>query len=204
MSSLLGVPRNTVSQMVQDGVVTTKEGVNKLKAGEVEGTAFFESASQPLPDAKFVSKKTGKSESILTRPLKELYSDFQAQAEHRISISHFAKLRPIPIRLMSTTNLRQYLCEYCTNVQLKLRAVNAIAAKLKNERRIHHIYHAVDITGYGIIAEHTMCVMNAAQTSLISMSSHCCNIPITWLKWESCVAEAKRKKVCVSLTGLTE
>ena len=95
MSSLLGVPRNTVSQMVQDGVVTTKEGVNKLKKGEVEGTAFFESASQSLPDAKFVSRKTGKSKSILTRPLKELYSDFQAQAEHRISFSHFAKLRRI-------------------------------------------------------------------------------------------------------------
>ena len=81
----------------------------------------------------------------------EIYSDFQAQAEHRKSFSHFAKLRPTQIRLMSTANLRQCLCEYCTNVELKLLAVNALAAKLKNECRIRHGYHAVDIITCGRI-----------------------------------------------------
>ena len=174
--------------MAQDGVVTTKEGVNKLKKGEVEGTAFFESASQPLPDAKFVSKKTGKSESILTRPLKELYSDFHAQAEHRISFSHFAKLRPIDIRLMSTANLRQCLCEYYTNVELKLLAVNALAAKIRNECRIRHMYHDVDIITCGRqddriwkkCCAYNVCGANQLDQQVQPSLQH--GDPITWLK----------------------
>ena len=45
-----------------------------------------------------------------------------------ISFSHFTKCRPAQVRLMWQSQLRQCLCEYCTNIELKTLAVNGIAA----------------------------------------------------------------------------
>ena len=149
-SSLLGVHRKTVSKVVNTGSLSPKITTDHTitKKLETEAVMFFEAESHPLPEAKLVSQKTGKCSSVLSKPLKDLHAEF-LESGNDISFSHFAKCRPTHVRPMRQASLRQCLCEYCTNVELKLRAVNGIAARLDNNCRIRHVYHAVDIITCG-------------------------------------------------------
>ena len=61
--------------------------------------------------------------------MRDLYEDVKNSEATTtpISFSHFTKCRPAQVRLMRQSQLRQCLCEYCTNIELKTLAVNGIA-----------------------------------------------------------------------------
>ena len=94
--------------------------------------SFWEETATPLPDKKLVSMKTGKPAFQLRQHLKEVYKDFCNRSCSKIAFSTFAKCRPPNIKLMAQAKLGQCLCEYCTNVQLKLNTCNILATVLEN------------------------------------------------------------------------
>ena len=112
---------------------------------EKEVKDFYSSSATLLPPKKLVSKKTGMASAVLCKPLAGLHKEFTESTGNKISYSHFAKCRPAYIRPARQNSLRQCLCEYCENVSLKIRAVNCIAAKINNNCRVRHPYHAVDL-----------------------------------------------------------
>ena len=158
----LSVTRKTATKYVPASessspqVALTSETCNKScrRKLEAEVSNFMESVSDQLPDRKLVSRKSGKAAAVLAQPLKELHADF-VHGGHNISFSQFAKCRPAHIRPMNQCRLRQCLCEYCTNLELKLRVVNAVAARTDNNSRIRHKYHAVDVITCGRQADGT-------------------------------------------------
>ena len=153
-STLLGVHRSTLRKGSDSGVSSLSYRSRKKKSErklEVEGEIknFLELNSTPLPDKKMVSKKTGLATQVLSKPLKDVHREFQEVTGNRIGFSNFAKHRPRHVRLASKNPLRQCLCEYCENVSLKIKAINAIAAVFNNNCRIRHAFHAVDIITCG-------------------------------------------------------
>lgn len=206
-SSLLGVHRKTVAKCVGLGESFSSSRVilKKCKKAEAEATAFLEFSASALPEKKLVSKKTGRGAAVLTRPMKDLYDDFKESEAMTtpISFSHFAKCRPTHIRLMRQSQLRQCLCEYCTNAELKIRAVNGIAARMNNACRIRHVYHAVDIITCGredrqwkkdcAYRECGTCSIDQLDHHLEPLLQH--QGPVTWTKWESQVSIVNGKRV---------
>ena len=74
---------------------------------------------------KTVSKKTTLQQKVLDLSLKALHTQFKEEfPEEAISYSTFTKLRPSNIKTMSSNLFRQCLCEYCTNIELKLKTIN--------------------------------------------------------------------------------
>lgn len=201
-SSLLGIHRKTVSKMINSNILSPKM-VRKTRKLQKEVATFFDSVSNPLPEKKLVSKKTGKCASTLSIPLTELHATFLEESGKKISFSHFAKCRPSNVKLMQQCTLRQCLCEYCANVNLKLRAVNGIAARVNNICRIKHLYHAVDIITCGRIQgawqktcayrECNICNINKLDDHLRPLLQH--QERLTWTKWEFQTNTVKGKKV---------
>ena len=124
LSLLLNVNKKTLKRHAEG-----KKSILKVKSNNARNETaehFFEETATVVPDKKLVSKKTGKAASFLRRPLRELHREFKA-AGGNIPFSSFAKCRPRNVRLMSQAKLRQCLCEYCTNVSLKLDTLKAMA-----------------------------------------------------------------------------
>ena len=121
--------------------------LRKKKSDEVsQGIRdFYDKKAAFLPDQKLVSKKTGKPMQIVDKPIRDLHGEYMDEGGHA-SFSTFAKCRPAHVRNMIQSQLRQCLCEYCTNVQLKINKINYLASKSHIECRIRHVYHAVQVT----------------------------------------------------------
>ncbi|XP_063967818.1 uncharacterized protein LOC135157146 isoform X2 [Lytechinus pictus] len=96
---------------------------------------FYETNSLQLPNKKDISKKTFQKTSVLQMPINEIYNKFKsANPDVKIGISSFKMLRPQHVKLMSTRKMAACLCEYCTNLELKLSVLNKInkAEPIKN------------------------------------------------------------------------
>ncbi len=78
-----------------------------------------------LPDKKLVSKKTGKSASLLDRPIGKLFDEFKkTNPDISVGAAKFYKHRPRHVRTMKQAKYRGCLCEYCGNITLKLKVIN--------------------------------------------------------------------------------
>ena len=169
-------------------------------------SAYMETVSHPLPDRKLVSKKTGKSASVMPKPLKDLHADFLQSTGHNVSFSQFARCRPANIRTARQSRLRLCLCEYCTNVELKLRIVNSTAARINNNSRIRHIFHTIDIITCGRQAggatswKQACAVQQCDNCSVDQLDLHLQPLQhqglVTWTKWESVPRVVNGKRVC--------
>ncbi|KAK7478840.1 hypothetical protein BaRGS_00029939 [Batillaria attramentaria] len=95
------------------------------------------------------------------------------------------------------------LCEYCTNAQLKLRTVNAVAARINNNCRVRHINHGADLVtcgredgkyrkpcAYGYCPN---CSPRNLANHLQPLMGH--QLQVSWLKWESSATIANGKRV---------
>lgn len=102
----------------------------KKTEAEEEARTFFEVSSHPLPSKKLLSKKTGNGACALNKPLADVYADYKEAVDNPVSFSYFASCQPKHVRLQRQAILRQCFCEYCTSVELKLWAVNEVAAGL--------------------------------------------------------------------------
>ena len=155
--------------------------LKKCKKAEAEATAFLESNASALPEKKLVWKKVGRGAAVLTRPMKDLHDDFKNKAMMTpISFSLFAKCRPTHICLMQQSPLWQCLCEYCTDIELRIRAVNGTAVWMNSACRIRHC-HAADIVtcgredSSGRRTAHIESAAHAALTSWTVTWNHCAN-----------------------------
>lgn len=210
-STLYNISRKTALKYTSQEVTATEinteistEVYQKKRKLEAEVSVYMETVSHPLPDKKLVSKKTGKSASVMPKPLKDLHADFLQSTGHNISFSQFAKCRPAHIRTARQSRLRLCLCEYCTNVELKLRTVKSTAARISNNSRIRHIYHAIDIItcgrqAGGATSWKQACVLQQCdECSVDQLDLHLQPLQhqslATWTKWESvpCVINGKR------------
>ena len=90
-----------------------------------------------------MSKVRGKHRALLDKPVREHYADYTSRGG-QAAFSTFAKYRPSNVRTMMNTNLRQCLCEYCANVDLKLRALGNVFQM--NNCRIRHKFHAMELS----------------------------------------------------------
>jgi len=65
----------------------------------------------------------------------------------KVSLSKFSKLRPKQVLKVNQTQLNQCLCEYCTNIELKLRSLNMYAQNHNlKELRVKDKYHCNRLT----------------------------------------------------------
>lgn len=114
---------------------------------EMHVSNYFKDICTPVPDRKSVKRKEPEgSIKILDRPLKSVYSDYK-EAGGSLGFSTFA--RKIFSNIKTGTKQQWYscLCEYCTNVDLKISALNDFANKVDiTDCKINDRYHAVKIT----------------------------------------------------------
>lgn len=107
---------------------------------------FFHTISTPVPDRKSVKRKDLEERKILDRPLKSVYEDYK-ESGGNVGFSTFAKKVPHNIQTYNKQPWFSCLCEYCTNVDLKIKALNDFANKVGMvECKLKDRYHAVNIT----------------------------------------------------------
>lgn len=69
---------------------------------------------------------TGKSAKLIDRSVLKAYQQFKvAYPDVRVSISKFYKVTPKHVKTQQQLTYRGCLCEYCTNISLKLNVINA-------------------------------------------------------------------------------
>ena len=126
-----GIDRKTLWRIQKKSVpllTTSQFRKRKLKFSNivrkrVEDT--FQYGSVTFPDKKLVSKKSKRPRQVLNRTITQLYCDFKKKYPGiNISRSTFSSLRPKHIKLMKFNKRNSCLCEYCENINLKLKACN--------------------------------------------------------------------------------
>ncbi|KAJ8043450.1 Reticulocyte-binding protein 2-like a [Holothuria leucospilota] len=172
-------------------------------------TNFFEDQAVLVADKKAISRKTMKKTAVLQEPVVELFKQFRKKYEHiKIGFSSFSSLRPIHVKTVKFSKLRGCLCEYCTNISLKLTVLNQLCIqhnmatnKLKNEfvacdktlcpKSEECDFHALECVtrqcsdcGINGINEHFQSLLNVAATD-----------KVTWKKWKSLTTEDGRNTV---------
>ena len=86
---------------------------------------FYDEVSCIIPDYKKVSKKTQKPKRRLDLSTNKLYDAFKVDnPDITISKSTFQRLKPSHVQNMTQAKLRQCCCEYCTNIEHKLKVLN--------------------------------------------------------------------------------
>ncbi len=98
--------------------------------------------SDNVPLSKKI-KKDGKSVHIMKFSMAEAHAKFSSEHGPVVGKSKFAALRPPNVRPMGNRVLQQCLCTLCTNVELKLKALNKYT---RDEDKIKDKYEAVNIT----------------------------------------------------------
>lgn len=103
--------------------------------------------STTLPRKKTVSKQTGLQKQILQKSMKSTYSAWQNENPNmKLCFSKFCTLRPSHILPYVKAHLNQCLCEYCENMDLKLKVINQVVQAKNLDCEIRDRYHASDIT----------------------------------------------------------
>lgn len=104
--------------------------------------------STPLPDKRLVNKD-GKAAHIMHRSLLDTFQIYKEKNPSvKLGKSKFASLRPKNVKTFCDQQLQQCLCEYCLNVELKLKTVNKLIGRScenAEELKIKDKYCAVNI-----------------------------------------------------------
>ena len=168
---------------------------------------FWGDVATQLPDKKLVSKKTGQAQAQLRKPLSAYHKDYVDQGG-KASYSTFAKCRPKHVRKMSNARLNQCLCEYCENVNLKVKAVNRISLR---HTRINHVYHAVALStcqGGGKACAYRQCGdcdIHLLEEYLTPLKNHVGEL--SWHRWSTKkvgAPEVSRKVLETRRGGITD
>lgn len=205
-STLIGVNRKTLKRHQQAESETHQEtpACKRRRENKQVAAGFFEDVAMPVPDKKLVSKRSGKSAPFLQKPLKDVFADFKSATGTEISFSNFAKHRPKNVKLMAQARLRQCLCEYCTNVELKITVLNNHAVKSgKPECRIRHEREAVKLTLCNSSTKACHYRECQAGCGAIKLGQHLAALPqdedITWHRWETKNVRSNGKLVSTKL-----
>ena len=80
-------------------------------------------------DKRNMSRKSLKSTKFLEMTVKTAYKQFRTEhPENDISYDKFAKLRPSNVKTMGKNTFFTCLCEYCTNVEMKLTSLKSFSS----------------------------------------------------------------------------
>lgn len=208
--NLLGVSRNTFRKST-----STESGnpYSKSKRSLSEHTKqlvekFYEEAAIELPDKKFISKKTLKKTGFLQEPVATVYRNFKKKHPNvTIGSSSFYAIRPKHIKLASAIKYRGCLCEYCTNVDLKIDAINHVAHANNMKSKFHGVYHLskmtmCDKTGsqkYNkracILRECSKCGTSIIQKHMSDLEEKQGDKLIKWKQWEKVEGKKKDGKI---------
>ena len=102
--------------------------------------------STAVPDLKSVNK-FGTHTVIIDRPLRILHQQFlEENPDISLSFSTFAANCPTNVKTTKQTVLISCLCEYCTNIDLKLRPKNLFSLKHMSDIKIKDRYEAINIS----------------------------------------------------------
>ena len=78
---------------------------------------FYEDNSTPLPDKKYVSKKTHKPRHILKCTIGQLYQRFKIERpSHKVLSGIFFANRAAHVKTKAQAKYNGCLCEYCENI----------------------------------------------------------------------------------------
>lgn len=186
----IGVSRKLISKAIKH-----QAGRKKLQRSIVKVVEdFYETVANQLPDKKLVSKKSGKPTSIMDCSVTKAYHQFKLlNPQIKISLSKFFLLRPLHIKTQKEANYRGCLCEYCENITLKLKVINAHLAAVKVPP-IKDIYHFASITMCDKLDadfHHPQCVLRKCTNCGISQLDrhiepllHTETQNVEWKRWE--------------------
>ena len=102
--------------------------------------------STEMPTKKGLGPNANEPKRVLNRTVDEVHKSFlEENPDLKIGRAKFSSLRPKCVCLQNKAKLQQCLCEYCTNIDLKLKAINQEVVKHKTNT-IKNRYHLCDLT----------------------------------------------------------
>ena len=105
-----------------------------------------------MPNIKAVGKE-GTAKHVLQKTLHRTYDAFQEEnADVQLPFSKFVDLRPKNILLQIKAKHFQCLCEYCTNIDLKIKAINSAVIQNKLQCTLPDRYFAANLTMCNVAA----------------------------------------------------
>ncbi|XP_045207653.2 uncharacterized protein LOC123559695 [Mercenaria mercenaria] len=120
-----------------DGIWQQKKNKNAMDESAVGHIQqFFKKSgiSTCLPNKKLVSTKTMEPRRVLKNSLKQTYLDFREEnPECVVSFPKFVSLRPKSVKTMQKNYFNGCLCEYCANLEMKVKALKKIVPKVKGK-----------------------------------------------------------------------
>ncbi|XP_052073589.1 uncharacterized protein LOC127711546 isoform X2 [Mytilus californianus] len=189
-----------------EGVWDNKKRSDALDQNTIKAVEdFFKrpANSTYLPDKKHVSKKTLEPKIILDKSLQDTYKQFREQnQECNISFSKFSSLRPSNVKTMNKNTFNNCLCEYCTNIELKIKAISKVLGNrtvVKDRYDISRQTLCPKLDGMQfcqkkcIERECEQCGTGPLKTSLAKLLKNKCK-SLEWHKWENQTFTDKDKK----------
>ncbi|PIK53459.1 hypothetical protein BSL78_09645 [Apostichopus japonicus] len=105
--------------------------------------------STQMPNKKNIGKANA-AKHVLQKTVKKTYQSFlEENPNMSVSFSKFASLRPKHVLVQKYAQHFQCLCEYCTNIDLKIKVINLQLVRHKIGLRLNDRYHTKDITTCG-------------------------------------------------------
>lgn len=114
-----------------DKIRYAKSVTEKAKAAE----KFILDEAIDIPNKRAVSKKGKIQKKILTKRVKRLHREFCRNTSHKISLRTFYRMLPKNVLTSHKQKFQQCLCEYCTNIDLKIKQLNTVLEGNKIEGR---------------------------------------------------------------------
>ena len=111
------------SSILEAEDITRKRRSDALTEDEVKEVAdFYDEITIPVANVRVI-RKDGKMKRMLPETLAHAHQKFTAKKDRGISLSKFKKLRPSHILTVDQGKFVQCLCEICTNLDEKVKAL---------------------------------------------------------------------------------
>lgn len=158
---------------------------------------FYSDSAIQLPHKRYISKKTLLKTGFLQEPISEVHKHFvSSNPAEKIGMKKFYNLRPSHIKPVGTMKYRGCLCEYCTNIDLKVVAINKVAHRQKMCSKFQGVYDVARVSMCPKIGDakynNPSCIRRQCKDcGSYLLSDHVQDIldtngekPFAWKKWE--------------------
>lgn len=161
--------------------------------------------STNLPAAKRV-KRDITERRVMDKPMKTIYSDFKkCNPTIKISLSTFKRSKPSNIESSRKRHWEGCLCEACTNIELKLKALCQLATRKRSSVQVKDKYEAAQLTmcektgDYHdkkcIVRQCNECGVDKIVSYFQPLAEQCISEEVTYTKWERIKKNVKGKEV---------
>ena len=166
--------------------------------------------SSCLPNKKNVTRKL-LPKYVIQSSLSSAYNKWkQENPTTKMGFRKFSMLRPSNVLTQKHTKLTQCLCEYCTNIELKLKVVNQqILIQNLSNLRVADKYHAVNLTccekGEQYFHKKPCIIRNCKNCEVKGLSDHLGRLlekngeeKVSWMKWKMIEGLGKNKHMALT------